>query len=93
MIVQLQKDNIPKATEKWKKSMILYVGHTEPTIASLERFIAFQWNLHEWSLRLRPLYYEPKIVKQYVCSLRLHDEVLKTILLWIQFTPELHYDH
>uniref|UniRef100_A0A3Q7ECK9 Uncharacterized protein n=1 Tax=Solanum lycopersicum TaxID=4081 RepID=A0A3Q7ECK9_SOLLC len=47
MIVQLQKDDIPKATEKLKKVMILYVVDTEPTIASLERFIASQWNLHE----------------------------------------------
>ena len=47
MIVQLQKDDILKATEKLKKVMILYVVDTEPTIASLERFIASQWNLHE----------------------------------------------
>ncbi|KAG5620619.1 hypothetical protein H5410_005837 [Solanum commersonii] len=43
-VIELQKDEIDKATEEWKQALILYVVGESPTIAAIERYIALQVN-------------------------------------------------
>ncbi|KAG5626988.1 hypothetical protein H5410_012206 [Solanum commersonii] len=43
-VIELQKDEIDKATEEWKQALILYVVGESPTIAAMERYIALQVN-------------------------------------------------
>ncbi|KAH0653299.1 hypothetical protein KY289_030977 [Solanum tuberosum] len=43
-VVKLCKEEVELETQKWKHALILYVVGAAPTIASLERYIAAQWN-------------------------------------------------
>ncbi|KAH0720348.1 hypothetical protein KY284_005378 [Solanum tuberosum] len=43
-VVKLYKEEVDLETNKWKHTIILYVVGASPTIASLERYIANQWN-------------------------------------------------
>ncbi|KAG5576040.1 hypothetical protein H5410_056174 [Solanum commersonii] len=43
-VIELKKEEIEKATEKWKQALILYVVGESPTIAAIERYIALQVN-------------------------------------------------
>ncbi|KAF3631875.1 hypothetical protein FXO38_26420 [Capsicum annuum] len=43
-LVQLQASDVDMETGRWKKALILYVVGASPTIGSLERLIAKQWN-------------------------------------------------
>ncbi|XP_075083460.1 uncharacterized protein LOC142167200 [Nicotiana tabacum] len=43
-IVQLEKEEVDRETEKWRNAVIMYVIGETPTIGAVERFIASQWN-------------------------------------------------
>lgn len=43
-VVKLCKDEVDLETKKWKHALILQVVGALPTIASLEWYIANQWN-------------------------------------------------
>lgn len=43
-VIELNKEEVDKATEEWKQALILYVVGTSPTIAAVERYIATQVN-------------------------------------------------
>ncbi|KAH0776401.1 hypothetical protein KY290_007812 [Solanum tuberosum] len=43
-VVELNKEEVEKATEVWKQALILYVVGDSPTIAAVERYIALQVN-------------------------------------------------
>ncbi|KAG5616167.1 hypothetical protein H5410_015991 [Solanum commersonii] len=44
-VIELNKEQIQKATKEWKKSLILYVVGEPPTIAAVERNIATQGSI------------------------------------------------
>ncbi|XP_070039159.1 uncharacterized protein [Nicotiana tomentosiformis] len=43
-IVELNKEEVEKGSAKWRQALILYVVGEDPTIGTLERFIAAIWN-------------------------------------------------
>lgn len=43
-VVELNKDEVEKATEEWKQAIIFYVVGDSPTIATIERYIALYVN-------------------------------------------------
>lgn len=42
--IELNKEEIDKATEEWKQAVILYVVGESPTIVAVERYISTQVN-------------------------------------------------
>lgn len=43
-MVQLPNEDIEYESLKWNKALILYIVGNTPSIGSIERFIANQWN-------------------------------------------------
>lgn len=43
-LVQFQANDVDMETEKWRKTIILYVVGSSPTIGAVKRFVAEQWN-------------------------------------------------
>ncbi|WMV09017.1 hypothetical protein MTR67_002404 [Solanum verrucosum] len=93
--VQLQEDDIAEATEKLKKAMIfkpeIYYhneGYFMVLFDSMEDMNEVLYS-GPYTMNSRPI-----IIKLWASHFDLHDEVLKTIPLWIQFPNlPLNYDH
>lgn len=43
-VIELKKEEVDKATEEWKQSLILFVVGDSPTIVVVERYIVLQVN-------------------------------------------------
>lgn len=52
MIIPIN-ENVEAWNEKWRKVIILYIVGNTPSIGSIERFIASQWNFSA----IRKVYY------------------------------------
>ncbi|XP_060210241.1 uncharacterized protein LOC132637115 [Lycium barbarum] len=108
-IVELQRAEVAKGTEKWNKAVILYVVGEDPSIGAIERFIASEWNfvskptiyyhnegyfvikLNTLEERNEVLYSgpytlrrKPVIIKAWTPEFNFHEEVLKTIPVWVK---------
>ncbi|KAF3617893.1 hypothetical protein FXO38_33716 [Capsicum annuum] len=89
-MVQLANEDIEYESLKWNKALILYIVGNTPSIGSIERFIANQWNFIT----------EPKVLyhsegyfvirmsntkerdEAWAADFNFNEEVLKTIPLW-----------
>ncbi|XP_070018332.1 uncharacterized protein [Nicotiana sylvestris] len=80
-VVQLTKADVELGTEKWRNVITLYVVGESPTIAALERFIAFQWNFYA---KRNVYYHNDGFFLIWTPYFNLHAEILKTMPLWIK---------
>lgn len=109
-IAKLTADDFTLNSKKWMNSIIFYVIGQKPTIASVYRFISYNWNhvarpkvymhdqgyfvicfetakdLHEILYAGPHMFFgKPTIAKLWTPNFNLHDEVLRTVPLWVKF--------
>ncbi|KAF3631435.1 hypothetical protein FXO38_26667, partial [Capsicum annuum] len=77
VMVQLEREDVVEGNTKWKQALIMYVVGNTPTIGAVERDEVLVSGPYTMASR-------PIILKAWTNGFNFHDEVLKTIPLWVK---------